>query len=154
MQQQPLNAVPLATTAKAHFNSSSFIPESWKSVLGLMSISVFLGLLSGCNEKVEVMAQPDMAVAAGYIRFDSGKLVQVIGYDRCPSQGYTLIGRVESRAMEKHCTIVSKDSGSFDISIGTTKGMIVERWSVLADARSIKLVRPDGDGATVFKLAD
>ncbi|MCF5371916.1 hypothetical protein [Pseudomonas syringae] len=152
--QQPLNAVPLTTTSEACFKYSSFIPKSGILVLGLMSISVLLGLLSGCDKKVDVMAQPDMAVAAGYIRFDSGKLVQVIGYDRCPAQGYAFIGRVESRAMEKHCTIVSRNSDSFDISIGTTKGMIVERWSVLADARSIKLVRPDGDGATVFKLAD
>lgn len=110
-----------------------------------------VAILAGCNRQDDVMIPPDMAVAPGTIRFDSGKLVQVIGYERCPTSGYTLIGRVASRNMEKHCTIVRRESSSFDIHIGTTVGVLKERWTVQADAASIKLVRPDGDGATIFK---
>ena len=94
-----------------------------------------------------------MAVAPGYLRFDSGKLVQVIGFEGCPDTGYTLIGKIESRSMEKHCTIVGKEATSFVISIGTTVGLRKERWSVLSDSRSVKLVRPNGDSATVFRKA-
>lgn len=112
-----------------------------------------LSVVAGCERQTDAMVQPAMAVAPGYMRFDSGKLVQVIGFEACPDTGYALIGRIESRSMEKHCTIVSKEATSFVISIGTTVGLRKERWSVSADSRSIKLVRPDGDGATVFRKA-
>lgn len=120
----------------------------------IVGIALGAALLTGCKKKSEIMVHPPMAIAAGYIRLDSGRQIQVIGYDRCPGQSYALIGRIESTAMEKHCTIVNKDTNAFDISVGTAMGMVVERWIVLADASSIKLVRPDGDGATVFKLAN
>lgn len=117
-------------------------------------IALGAALLTGCNKKSDIMVQPPMAIAPGYIRLDSGRQIQVIGYERCPGQSYALIGRIESTAMEKHCTIINKDTNAFDIWVGTAMGMVVERWTVLADSSWIKLVRPDGDGATVFKLAN
>ncbi|MPQ71501.1 hypothetical protein [Pseudomonas sp. MWU12-2323] len=120
----------------------------------IAGIALGAALLTGCNRKSDIMVQPPMAIAPGYVRLDSGRQIQVIGYEHCPGEGYALIGRVESSAMEKHCTIVNRDTNTFDISVGTVLGMVVERWTVLADDRSIKLVRPDGDGATVFKLAN
>lgn len=121
----------------------------------IRSIAIALAMVSlaGCFGEPKAMSQPAMAIAPGFIRLDSGKLVQVIGYERCPGSGYSLIGRIETRSMQKHCTIVNKDDSAFEISVGTAVGMVVERWTVLADSRSIKLVRPDGDGATVFRLA-
>lgn len=109
--------------------------------------------VGGCNSESKALPQPAMVIAPGYIKLDSGKLIQVIGYEHCPSEGYTLIGRNAEGSREKHCTVVGKDSAEFDISVGTTIGMVVERWRVIADSQSIKLVRPDGDGATVFVAA-
>lgn len=95
-----------------------------------------------------------MAVAPGYIRLDSGKMIQVFGYDTCPGAGYALVGRIESRNMEKHCTIVSKTAQSFDLSVGTAVGMVVERWRVISDPQTIKLARPDGDVVTIFRMVN
>ncbi|PWC98755.1 MULTISPECIES: hypothetical protein [Pseudomonas] len=106
--------------------------------------------VAGCNSESKALPQPAMAIAPGYIKLDSGKLIQVIGYEHCPSEGYILIGRNGTGSREKHCTLVGKGSAEFDISVGTTIGMVVERWRVIADSRSIRLTRPDGDGATVF----
>ncbi|MFL1449273.1 hypothetical protein ACI77O_12830 [Pseudomonas tritici] len=114
---------------------------------------ICLALLVGCNRKAEPMIPPDMAVAPGAMRFDSGQRIHVIGYDHCPDTGYMLIGRIASRNMEKHCTIVSKETSSFDIHIGTTAGVIRERWTVAADEDSIRLVRPDGDWVTIVRRA-
>jgi hypothetical protein len=111
-------------------------------------------VLVGCNQKSKILVQPPMAIAPGYIRLDSGKQIQVVGYEHCPGQSHALIGRIGSAAMEKHCTIIQNNVSAFDLSVATSDGVIVERWSVLADAHSIKLVRPDGDGATVFRLSE
>lgn len=109
---------------------------------------------SGCFERAEILSQPDMAIAPGYIKLDSGKLIQVLGYERCPDSGYSLVGRVDSENMAKHCTVVSKNARDFEISIGTSVGVVVERWTVAVGETSIRVVRPDGDGATIFRLAD
>jgi hypothetical protein len=111
-------------------------------------------MLTGCGGKSEPLTPPPMAIAPGYIRLDSGKQIQVIGYDPCPGQSHTLIGRVESAAMEKHCTVIGGNARVFDLSVATSQGVVVERWSVVAETRSIKLMRPDGDGATVFKVVN
>ncbi len=110
--------------------------------------------ISGCFERAELLSQPDMAIAPGYIKLDSGKQIQVIGYERCPDSGYSMVGRVEAENMEKHCTVVGRNVKDFEISVGTSVGVVVERWTVVAGESSIKLVRPDGDGATVFRLAE
>jgi hypothetical protein len=114
------------------------------------ALAVVLTLVSGCNFETKTLQQPAMAIAPGYIRLDSGNLVQVIGYEKCPTEGYVLIGRKGTGSMEKHCTVVGQNSTDFEISVGTTKGLIVERWRVIADSSSIKLVRPNGERATVF----
>lgn len=111
-------------------------------------------LLSGCFDSPEPLAKPAMAVAPGYIRLDSGKQIQVIGYERCPGSGYSMVGRVVADNMRKHCTLISEGASHFEISVGTSIGVVVERWSVVADSRSVRLLRPDGDGATVFRIAD
>jgi len=122
--------------------------------LRIVGIALFALLFSGCGVDSKALPQPAMAIAPGYIKLDSGKLIQVIGYERCPGAGYALIGRADASNRDRNCTVVAKDAPSFEISVGTTGGMMVERWSVVADSRSIRLVRPDGDGATVFKATD
>lgn len=117
-------------------------------------MTVGLSVLTGCNSEPSLMAQPPMALAPGYIKMESGKIIQVFGYDLCPDSGYALIGRIESNSEAKHCTLVGKDAQAFEISVGTPVGMVVERWTVVADERSIRLVRPNGDGATVFRNAE
>lgn len=109
--------------------------------------------LAGCDKDLP-LEQPAMAVAAGYIRLDSGKQLQVFGYDQCPGGDYALIGRIESSAMEKHCTIISKGAPTFEMSVGTADGMVVELWRVLADTQTIKLARPNGDLVTVFRMVN
>jgi len=109
--------------------------------------------LAGCDRNAEIMPQPDMAIAPGYIRLDSGKRIQVVGYEKCPSAGYAVIGHLDPSSMKKNCTVVRKGTTSFEISVGTQVGMVTEKWRVVADERTIRLVRPDGDGATVFRLS-
>ncbi len=119
---------------------------------------VFLALTSiligGCFDSPKPLDKPAMSVAPGYIRMDSGKHIQVIGYEHCPGSGYSMVGRVETDNMRKHCTLIGEGASHFNISVGTRSGVVVERWSVVADSRSVRLVRPDGDSATVFRLAD
>nr|WP_192963514.1 hypothetical protein [Pseudomonas fluorescens] len=117
----------------------------------LAVLALAASALSGCD-KEKLLEQPAMAVAPGYIRLDSGKQLQVFGYDHCPGADYALVGRIESRNMEKHCTIVGKGDQSFNISVGTAVGMVVERWRVISDTRTIKLARPNGDVVTVFRM--
>lgn len=105
--------------------------------------------ISGCNQEKKPLNQPAMAIAPGYIRLDSGKHIQVIGFEKCPSSGFAWIGGIAG-SKEKNCTVVGKGRTDFDISVGTTVGLVVERWRVIADDQAIKLVRPDGDTATVF----
>lgn len=95
-----------------------------------------------------------MAVAPGYIRLDSGRQIQVFGYDVCPGGDFALIGRIESSNMEKHCTVVAKGAPDFEISVGTSDGMVLERWRVVADTRTIKLARPNGEVVTVFRIVN
>lgn len=122
--------------------------------LRIAVLAVVALALTGCNAGSKPLPQPAMAIAPGYIKFDSGKLIQVIGYERCPDAGYALIGSNDIANRERNCTVVAKGSSDFEISVGTTGGMVVERWRVVADSRSVKLVRPDGDTATVFRAAD
>lgn len=117
------------------------------------TIVAALSLLAGCD-KEKPLDPPAMAVAPGYIRLDSGKQVQVFGYDQCPGGDYALVGRLASSAMEKHCTVVNKGTPAFDISVATAAGMVVERWRVLADPQAIKLARPNGEVVTVFRMAN
>lgn len=105
--------------------------------------------LSGCHSEKRPLDQPAMAIVPGYIRLDSGKLIQVIGFEKCPSTGYAWIGGAVG-SKDKNCTVVGRDRTEFEISVGTTVGLVVERWRVMADDRAIRLVRPDGDTATVF----
>lgn len=112
-----------------------------------------LASLAGCDKDLP-LEPPPMAVAPGYIRLDSGKQIQVFGYDLCPGGKFALVGRIESRNMETHCTIVNKGAPSFEISVGTAAGMVVERWQVLADSQTIKLARPNGDVVTVFRMVN
>ena len=112
-----------------------------------------MSVLVGCD-KEKPLEQPAMALAPGYIRLDSGKQVQVFGYDQCPGGDYALVGRVVSSAMEKHCTVVNKGAPAFEISVATAAGMVVERWRVLADSQTIKLARPNGDVVTVFRMVN
>lgn len=100
------------------------------------------------------LVPPPMAVAPGYIQLDSGKQIQVFGYELCPGGNFALIGRIESSNMEKHCTLVAKGTSAFEISVGTAAGMIVERWSVLADSQTIKLARPNGEVVTIFRMVN
>jgi len=110
------------------------------------------GFISGCGNE-EVLMRTEMAVAPGYIRLDSGPQIQVFGYDQCPGGDVSLIGKPSASNMENHCTLIRKNDPRFEISVGTANGMVVEFWTVAADRNTIKLVRPDGDGATVFRLA-
>lgn len=121
------------------------------NICRLVVLSIAVNTLSGC-EKEKPLDQPAMAVAPGYIRLDSGKQLQVFGYDHCPDADFALVGRIESSNMEKHCTVVGKSEQSFNISVGTAGGMVVERWRVIADPHTIKLARPDGDVVTVFRM--
>lgn len=119
----------------------------------VLAAAVTFFSLAGCD-KDSPLVQPAMAVAPGYIRLDSGRQVQVFGYDLCPGGDSALIGHVESSSMEKHCTIVSKGVADFEISVATAAGMVVERWRVLADTQTIKLARPNGEVVTVFRMVN
>lgn len=122
-------------------------------MMRLMRCKAYLALallaLTGCHSEKRPLDQPAMAIVPGYIRLDSGKLIQVIGFEKCPSSGYAWIGG-SAGSKEKNCTVVGRDRTEFEISVGTNVGLVVERWRVTADERAIKLVRPDGDTATVF----
>lgn len=122
-------------------------------LMHLGSMAALLSLLAGCNKEVP-LEQPAMAVAPGYIRLDSGRQIQVFGYEPCPGSGFALFGRIESSNMERHCTIVNKGASAFEISVGTPAGMVVELWRVQADTKTIKLARPNGEVVTVFRMVN
>lgn len=123
--------------------------DGWLAIL--LSCALVLG---GCNDRDLVLDQPPIALTPGYITMDSGRPLQLLGYEKCPSAGYAIVGAQPTRNMEKHCTLVGRGKDQFDISVGTPQGVIVERWRVVASTEAIKLVRPNGDSATIFRLLE
>lgn len=109
--------------------------------------------LSGCTDEPSVITQPPMLITSGYIKLDSGRTIQVVGYDNCSIEGdYKVVGRLDASSSRAGCVKVSPSADSFEVTVGTATGMIAERWRVAASAEAIRLVRPNGDTATVFRL--
>ncbi len=111
-----------------------------------------LGLLAGCAGDSEPMAQPAMSISPGYIQLDSGQTLQVMGMDKCGLRDYQQIGATPPRHLSERCVLVAPSDKSFEIMTGTPVGMVNERWFVETTADAVRLLRPNGDGTTVFRV--
>lgn len=113
---------------------------------------VILGLilsLAGCSKEPGVISQPDMLIPSGHIKMDSGRTVQVVGYDSCANpKDHKVVGSLKARG---GCTVVPATSKDFEITVGTGSGMVVERWAISATTKALKFIRPNGDAATIFR---
>lgn len=98
-----------------------------------------------------MLVQPAMSIASGFIRMDSGRVVQVIGMDQCPEAGYMQIGKIQKMEGRQLCTLVPASNAQFYIMTGTSKGMSNELWTVERSPSSIRLVRPNGEKATIIR---
>lgn len=108
----------------------------------------------GCTDDRKPLTQPPMVIASGFIRMDSGRIVQIIGFDNCDkaAEGFQVVGRIEAKT--KGCVLVSPTAQQFSVTVGTSKGMRVERWDVVKTQSELHLLRPDGDRATVLRLVN
>lgn len=111
-------------------------------------------VLSGCSDAPADLVQPPMLITPGYIKMNSGRTVQVLGYESCADAGdYKVIGNLGERK-GAGCIRVQAAAQDFEITVGTAQGMVVERWRVATNQESISLVRPNGDAATVFRVVN
>lgn len=117
-------------------------------------LAASLIVIAGCSGEPDLLAQPAMLIAPGYIQLQSGRAVQVLGYDRCDlDSGFRLIGNLKDETgPSSHCTRVPASTQTFNITVGTSRGMVTETWHVVATETSIQLQRPSGDAVTVFRV--
>ena len=117
-------------------------------------LAASLTVIAGCSGEPDLLAQPAMLIAPGFIQLQSGRTVQVLGYDRCDLEsGFRLIGNLkEETGPSSHCTRVPATTQTFNITVGTSRGMVTEAWHVVASENAIQLQRPSGDAVTVFRV--